>query len=390
MIEHERSIKDQRLDYHRRLRESQMREGFSYDDDAKFVTRPYWPLEPKNRMQPHLWPWEEVKKLVKEAGVMVGLGRGSRKYDRRVLALTNPGAGDEFTLSGPLFGDIQLIQPGESAPCHRHTPSAARFILEGQGGWTTVAGERVSVKPGDVIFTGQFPWHDHGNEGPDDFIFLDILDIPLLLFTATSAWEFNCETVTGSRDVLNQPAEVTNFPNAHYLQRELEPRFEASWQRQPKDFAHLKWSEAKKSLDRLRHEKGSYYDGILLEFTSTAGGPIGPTMSIFTQLLRKNEKTLQHRHTSSTIYVVTEGTGRVNVEDHSWVFKKGDIFVIPSWHWHSFEASNEGDAYLHSISEASLIAKMNLWREQQKRHDGRIIDSGWGSKPYSLSGISSC
>ena len=32
---------------------------------------------------------------------------------------------------------------------------------------------------------------------------------------------------------------------------------------------------------------------------------------------------------------------------------------------------------LHSISDATLVEKMGLWREQRKTADGQIIDSGW-------------
>ncbi|MBM3465983.1 MAG: cupin domain-containing protein, partial [Armatimonadetes bacterium] len=203
------SAQEQRAAYSARLRAAHLKEGYSYDDDGKFQTRPYWPLEPVNRVKPHLWKWSEVRALVQGAGELVGLGRGSVSYDRRVLALTNPGLDGEYSLSGTLFGDIQLIQPGEGAPCHRHTPCAARFIFEGQG-WTTVEGERTSLAPGDVVFTGQFTWHDHGNAGDTDLMFLDVLDIPLLQYLAASVWEFDYERVTGSAENRHHPTQTMN------------------------------------------------------------------------------------------------------------------------------------------------------------------------------------
>jgi gentisate 1,2-dioxygenase len=371
-----------RAEYGERLRKAQLREGFSYLDDDKFVTRPYWPLEPKNKMQPYLWKWDEVRALVLEAGEVIGLGHGGGKYDRRVLALTNPGAEGDFTTSGTLFGDIQLIKPGESAPCHRHTPSATRFILEGEGGWTSVAGERVHVKPGDVIFTGQFPWHDHHNSGEDDFIFLDVLDIPLLLFTGTSAWEFDYESVTGSKSDVNQPVQVTDFANAQFTRSDLRPCFTPSWTRKPENFAHLDGAYARAALLEMSSEPGCPCDGIRLEFTSTSGGPIGPTMSIFTQMLRPKETTLRHRHTASTIYVAREGHGSVRIEGQEFKFAPKDIFVIPSWHWHSFSNSSSQPCILQSISDASLITKMGLYREQ--REGGQ--DSGWLAHSESFRG----
>jgi gentisate 1,2-dioxygenase len=368
-------VRKLREDFHRRLRGSELVEGFAYEDGTDFTTRPYWPLEPKNKMRPHLWRWSEVRRLVMECGDMVGLGRGKQKYDRRVLALTNPGAGGDFTLTGPLFGDIQLIRPGESAPCHRHTPCATRIILEGSGGWTTIAGDRVHVSPGDVVYTGQNPWHDHGNGGQDDFIFLDVLDIPLLFFTGTSAWEFDYAPVTGSQENVNQPASVTDFPNSHYTGSSLRPAFKPAWKRNPADFAHLSFAESRASLERLGKEKGSAWDGIRLELGSTDGGPVGRTVSVHTQWIRPRESTLTHRHTGAFVFVCTEGKGKVRIEEEIYEFGPKDIFVIPSWHWHSFESVD--GCFLHSVSDLSLIQKMHLYREQRKDGHGNVTDSGW-------------
>jgi len=368
-------IQKKREIFHRKLREQELLEGYSYDDGKNFVTRPYWPHEPKNRMQAHLWRWQDVRPLIVECGDMIGLGRGSSKYDRRVLALSNPGGNGEFTMTGTLFGDIQIIRPGEAAPCHRHTPAATRFILEGQGGWTTVAGDRVHVKPGDIVHTGQFPWHDHGNDGPDDFIFLDVLDIPLLFFTGTSCWEFDYAPVTGSAENVNQPALATDFQNQRYTKSHLRPAFKPAFQRNPSDFAHLSWEEAKGSLLALEGEKGSGYDGLRLEMRNTAGGAVGTTMSVYTQWIRAKERTLSHRHTGASIHVCVEGTGEVRIEDKVFAFGPRDIFVIPSWHWHSI-ASEKG-AILHSVTDHALIQRLGLCREQRETSEGKILDSGW-------------
>jgi gentisate 1,2-dioxygenase len=375
-------LRARRLAYHHRLRGLQLREGFSYDDDGEFVSRPYWPTEPRNRVRPHLWRWSEVRAAVEEAGEMVALGRGARAYDRRVLALTNPGLEGEFALTGTHFGDIQLIRPGEGAPCHRHTPCATRFFFEGQGGWTNVGGEKVHVAPGDIVFTGQFPWHDHGNEGPDDLLFLDVLDIPILLHLAASHWEFDYAPVTGSVDNVHQPATVTDQPIEPFLERDLEPRFATAWRRKPEDFAHFPYRRVRRSLEAHRHEVGSPWDGVLLEATSLRGGPAGPTMSIYSQLLRPGERTLCHRHTSSTIYVGVEGEGICLIDgvEHRWGPR--DIFVVPSWAWHEHHNPTGQDAVLHSLSDAALVSRLRLWREQRRREDGQIEDSSWTDLPY--------
>lgn len=75
--------------------------------------------------------------------------------------------------------------PRETAPAHRHSAFAVRFIIEGKGGFTAVQGQRVPMRPRDVIITPTWSWHDHGKksadeEGGDDepMIWLDGLDLP--------------------------------------------------------------------------------------------------------------------------------------------------------------------------------------------------------------------
>lgn len=68
--------------------------------------------------------------------------------------------------------------PNETAPAHRHTAFACRFIIEGNGGFTAVHGKRIKMKRGDVILTPTWNWHDHGKDGSGPMIWLDGLDLP--------------------------------------------------------------------------------------------------------------------------------------------------------------------------------------------------------------------
>lgn len=68
--------------------------------------------------------------------------------------------------------------PNETAPAHRHTAFAMRFIIEGDGGFTAVHGRRIKMQRGDVILTPTWNWHDHGKDGSGPMIWLDGLDLP--------------------------------------------------------------------------------------------------------------------------------------------------------------------------------------------------------------------
>jgi gentisate 1,2-dioxygenase len=103
-----------------------------------------------------------------------------------VLILENPGFSGGSRVTQSLYAGLQLILPGEIAHSHRHATSALRFVLEGEGAYTAVDGERVTMKPGDFILTPSWTYHDHGNPGSDPVVWLDGLDIPITNFFDTS------------------------------------------------------------------------------------------------------------------------------------------------------------------------------------------------------------
>jgi gentisate 1,2-dioxygenase len=72
--------------------------------------------------------------------------------------------------------------PNETAPAYRHTAFAMRFIIEGNGGFTTVHGRRIKMNQGDVILTPTWNWHDHGKGGSGPMIWLDGLDLPNFVY----------------------------------------------------------------------------------------------------------------------------------------------------------------------------------------------------------------
>src|SRR5207247_563217 len=75
---------------------------------------------------------------------------------------------------------LQITPPAAAAPSHRHTPAALRLVVEGHGAFTSVAGVRCAMEPGDLIITPPMRWHDHGHEGSRPVVWLDGLDLPLV------------------------------------------------------------------------------------------------------------------------------------------------------------------------------------------------------------------
>ena len=159
-----------------------------YDRIAAQSIAPLWevlrgiaPREPVGQLKPHAWRWEECRSYLIEAGELLTV----EEAERRALLLENPALPGRSRTTGTLTSAIQLVLPNEIAPAHRHTQTAVRFVMESEGGFTTVDGERTAMRPGDFIITPSWTFHDHGNDGQAPLLFLDIVDSPISAFFST-------------------------------------------------------------------------------------------------------------------------------------------------------------------------------------------------------------
>jgi gentisate 1,2-dioxygenase len=151
-----------------------------YEEIRPLNLAPLWrvlkglvPDQPVPAAQPCRWAWDDVYPQLLRAGGLIS----AEEAERRVLVLENPGLPGKSQISDTLYGGLQLILPGETAPAHRHTQSALRFVLHGSGAYTAVDGEKTPMERGDFIITPHWIWHDHGHEGSEPVVWLDGLDV---------------------------------------------------------------------------------------------------------------------------------------------------------------------------------------------------------------------
>ena len=90
-----------------------------------------------------------------------------------------------------------------------------------------------------------------------------------------------------------------------------------------------------------------------------------PTMSCRVQLLRANEQTKSHRHTSTSIYHAFRGSGTTIINGEKFPWQKGDTFIVPLWSWHDHaNASSTDEAILFSMHDEPILKAFGLYREE--------------------------
>lgn len=334
------------------------RQKFYDKIDQKSLT-PLWEVlsglvtkEPVSPALPNIWKFDEVRPYIMEAGSLIT----AKEAERRVLILENPGLRGESRITHSLYAGLQLIMPGEIAPSHRHTASALRFIIEGDGAYTAVGGERTIMREGDFVITPPWAWHDHGNESDRPMIWMDGLDVPLVNTFDTSFAENHPDE--------EHPVErPINYSPDHYAYNMLPLGYEDRKNYSP--IFNYPYDRTRETLERMRkYEEWDVCHGLKVQYINPVNGDFAmPTISTFMQMLPKGFKTVPYRSTDGMVYSPVEGTGRTYVGDQVFEWGPKDVFVIPSWVRHHHEA--DGDAVLFSFSDRAAQSKLGLWREQR-------------------------
>jgi gentisate 1,2-dioxygenase len=315
---------------------------------SSLVTR-----EPMTPCVPVLWRYDAVRPYLMRAGDLIT----AKEAERRVLILENPALAGKASVTHTLYAGLQLILPGEVAAAHRHSQSALRFILEGEGAFTAVDGERTYMSPGDFVITPSWTWHDHGNDSDVPMVWLDGLDIPLVALLDASFMEPG-----------NAEQQMVTRPPGDSLARFGTGLLPVDWRPATKTSPvfNYPYERTRDALETMR--RGGAWDachGLKLRYVNPATGDYAmPTMATFMQLLPEGFAGAAYRSTDGTVYACVEGRGETRIGGETFAWGPRDVFVVPSWARHSHHSAHQ-DSVLFSFSDRPVQEKLGLWREER-------------------------
>ena len=323
---------------------------------AKADLAPLWeslaalsPFEPKTRAAPFRWSYAEVRAHLMEAGRLIT----AEKAERRVVVLANPGLPRQLAITDTLYAGLQLILPGEIAPAHRHSQSALRFVVEGDGAYTAVDGERTTMRPGDFIITPSWTWHDHGG-GSGPVIWMDGLDVPLVSFLHA---EFREDHKDKAQSTPRPEGDALARYGSGLLPVEITPRGPTS------PVFSYPYDRSREALEQLKRAGDiDPHHGLRLKYANPIDGgwampTIGPTLS----LLPKGLKTLAYRSTDGVVASVVEGQVRATVDGQTFILGPKDVIALPGWRTYRLEALEE--SVIFAFSDRPVHEKLGLFRE---------------------------
>lgn len=313
------------------------------------------PWEPRSSSIPMLWKYDKLRDLVLKSSELVT----PEQAGRRVVYLVNDKRKDVSAAVGWLYTGIQVTRPGESTSAHKHKASALRFIMEGEGGYTVVDGNKITFEVNDFVITPNSAWHEHGvNEDGKTCIWQDGLDIPL-----ANALEANDYAVLDGKQQLNAP--VNYSPITYGLSGLLVA--DKVWDKAYSPLFKFEWKKVYPALlETAKVNELNTFDGIIMQYSNPlTGGHVMQTMGASMQLLANGFKGKAHKHTGSFVYQCAKGSGFSIIDGQRFDWKERDIFCVPSWAWHEHHNNSETeDACLFSFNDLPVIEKLGFYQDK--------------------------
>lgn len=331
-----------------------------YRSLAAVDLRPLWTITeqlltptPAPKAVPWLWSAATMKPLARRAIELVPVERGG---ERRVLSLQNPGLDGRPYAAGTLWGALQCLGPHETAPAHRHSPGAIRFVLEGQGVWTTVDGDACDMGPGDLVLTPSWNWHDHVNGGDEEMFWFDGLDLPMI--EALDGIFF--EPYPDDRQP--EPAVHNVSESAHRDGRRYTGGgVDGPLDPVPSPLLVYRWADIAAELDR--RQLATDEPLVVVEYVNpTTGASVLPTLGCAVHRIRAGRRSTAVRRTGNAVYVAYRGTGSTVIDGRRFDWGPGDMFVAPSWS--AVEHAAEESADLFVLTDTPVLRALGIHREQ--------------------------
>jgi gentisate 1,2-dioxygenase len=276
--------------------------------------------KPSQQAKAAHWRYAELRTQLLKAGDLVPV----EKAERRVLAFVNPGLHiDRLATLPSIFFGLQLILPGERAPNHHHNAAAARVVLEGDGGYTTVEGEKIPMDVGDLILTPPHFWHDHGHEGRKPMIWMDVLDHPIAVPLDISY------VIPGK--LAERHSNAPDASNTYYRASGLVP-YRSPLDRLPDyPLRRFQWSRVREALNEVASVSGRD-DAVHLRYINPENGESAlKTMDFSARLVRPGEKVTVQKTSANRMLLTLEGQGEVSVNGQQFRCDMGDAVAIPTY-----------------------------------------------------------
>ena len=295
----------------------------------------------------HLWRWQDMQPAIEQALAM----KSVEAIERRVLSLVSPHSAEVAGQAGTtlnLNAGLQILKPGETARPHRHSMSALRFVMQGEGAITAVNGKECAMNEFDLVTTPGWCWHEHIHRGNAPIIWLDVLDASLHRYFGTDRFEpgpsnaMPAVTADSAFAVAGMVPEGTEKPATH------SPLYRYPW-------AQAAAAVSAAPQDRNGMRRVRYANPL-------DGGPVMMGLDCYLCELDASAETIAFRSTANAVCMIVEGEGKSCVGEESLAWSPRDVFSLPRGNWITHKANSK--ARLFVCTDREILRRLDLLTEE--------------------------
>uniref|UniRef100_UPI00313A91FF cupin domain-containing protein n=1 Tax=Hydrogenophaga sp. OTU3427 TaxID=3043856 RepID=UPI00313A91FF len=221
------------------------------------------------------------------------------------------------------------------------------------GAWTTVDGEKCPMSRGDLILTPTGLWHEHGHDGTEPVIWLDVLDLPLVYYMEASYH------INGTRQT-----QLPGRGDRAYARGGVVPTpvFTRSDKRYP--MLRYPWADARAALLSLAEDRPDL-DAVQVTYVNPETGDDAENILGFYALMLRPGQTLKlPARSPASVFHQIEGSADVTVGEGAQTFTLAgaDTCCAPGYTPITLRnTSADQPAFLFVADESPLHRKLGVY-----------------------------
>jgi gentisate 1,2-dioxygenase len=228
------------------------------------------------------------------------------------------------------------------------------MIVEGEGAYTTVDGQKCPMRRGDLILTPTGLWHEHGHDGDKPVIWLDVLDLPLVYYMEASYH------VDGERQTVKSGRGDRAYARGGVLPTPV-------FQRQNKAYPMLRypWVEARAALEALAADQPEL-DAVQVTYVNPETGDDAQNiLGFYALMLRPGQALKLPVRSPAMVFHLIEGGAEILIEDQAYTLAEANTCCAPGYTEVNLRnRSTETAAFLFIADETPLHRKLGVFENR--------------------------
>jgi gentisate 1,2-dioxygenase len=206
------------------------------------------------------------------------------------------------------------------------------------------------MRRGDLILTPTGLWHEHGHEGAEPVVWLDVLDLPLVYYMEASY------VTEGSRQPVTGEGRERNYGHGGIVPSPVFARA-----REPYPMLRYPWAEARAALLALA-ETRPRIDAVQVAYVNPETGAACQNILGFSALMLRPGETLRlPARSPASVFHLIEGGADASIDGHDFTLCAADTCCAPGYAPVTLRnRSTDQPAFVFIADESPLHQKLGL------------------------------